>query len=250
MTKNPQGAAAPKFAVPVSGERRAALNRIRARAKKFGFKEQDVRPMVLRLYAELVNNKSALEFRVSQETTVHDGEIRLEKSDVLWCDQVALAIHKVLIVGGAESPANSPLIYYPDLSWFPETNEPRDLEGLYNSRLTIQTDQDVRLERLDTSVFRRVPEQQYQPSATDPLLFQSDGKEWFDLVTNIAFWGNRRNEIRIQYGSGSFAAINGDPADATDPHRNYAVIKLNGFVLVRGAESLNMSQANMIFEGI
>lgn len=240
----------PKFMIPVAGQRRATLNRIRARAKSLGFDPQDVRPLCLRLYAKLVNNKSALEFTVSQETSVHAAEIRLEKSDVMWVDQMALGIHKVLIISSAEAPANSPLIYYPDANWLTETGEARDLEGIYNSLLSVQTDQDVRLEKFDTQMLRRVPQQQYEPSATDPLTWETDGKEFYDLESNFGLWGNRRNQIRIQYGTGSFAAIAGDPVDATDPHQNYAVIRLNGFVLVRGAEALTAAQANVLFEGM
>lgn len=240
----------PKLMIPVAGERRATLNRIRARAKMFGFDPQNVRPQCLRLYAKLVNNKSSLEFRVSQETSVHAAEIRLEKSDVFWCDQLALAIHKVLFISSAEAPANSALIYYPDLAYFNETGEARDLEGVYNSRLSIQTDQDVRLENFDTQLLRHVPRQQFEPTATDPLLWETTGKEFYNLESNFGLWGNRRNEIRIQYGTGSFAAIAGDPADATDPHQNYAVVQLNGFTLVRGAEALSASQANVLFEGL
>ena len=249
MNKRKTSGRRPTTVIPVAGERRAMLNRIRARAKKFGFKAASVRPKVYLLYAKLENNKSALTFRTNEETRQFAPELRLEKSDAAYIDKVAFGIHKVAVSGGDSLWANTPIIHYPDANWFGLTNEARDLEGLYNSTLEIKTDQDVRLEELWTGVFRHVPEQQYQPSATDPLTFQTIDP-WYDLESNFGLWGNKRNELSINYGSGSYAAIAGDPADGTDPHENYAVLMLMGFELVRGAEAVTVSDANQIFRGM
>ena len=238
-------AAKPMYAAPVTGQRRAMLNRIRARAKKFGFKPSHVRPYTLVLYAQLVNDRSALSFTVAEETRAYNQEFRLEKSDAFYCDRIALGLHKVLVISSAESPANTPIIHYPDANWFTGTNEARDLEGIFQSQLMIKTDQDIRLEKFWTRHLRFVPEQQYEPSATDPKLFQQTNKEWYDLETNFGLWGNKRNEVEIKYGDGNFGAI----AGTSGSWQNYAVVMLDGFLLVRGAESVTVSDANAIFSG-
>lgn len=232
---------------PVMGERRATLNRIRSRAIKFGFKESDVRPIQLRLYALLKNNISGLTFKVAQETQVHSMEIRLEKSDAFYCDKVGFALHKVLIDGGTEIPANTPMIHYPDPNWFAAANQARDMEGLYNSQMFVKTDQDVRLEQFDTALFRKVPRQQYVPASAGVLQqwWETNGEELYDIQTNFGLWGNKRNEFEIKFGDGSYANIAGDGTS----HNNYGVILLQGFKLVRGAEAVTVSDANLIFRG-
>ncbi len=238
------------FFAPVMGKRRATLNRIRSRARKFGFSPSAVRPQTLLLYAKLENNKSGLSWRLSEETKGHPAEIRLEKSDAFYLDKIALGLHKVLILNGEEAPANSPIIHYPDANWLVGADVARDCEGIYNSRLRMQTDQDVRLENFWTGDLRHVPEQQYQPSATDPLTFQYSTDPYFDLESNFGLWGNKRNEISLTYGQGVYGAIAGQPTAGTDPYQNYGVIMLQGFLIVRGAEALTLSDANQLFAGL
>jgi hypothetical protein len=249
MQKKRLGAKIPQVMAPVTGQRRAMLNRIRKRARQFGFKDSDVRPKTYLLYALLENDKSSISFRTNEETRQFDQEIRLEKSDAAYIDKIALGLHKVLVISGEQKPANTPIIYYPDANWFGLANEARDLEGLYNSKVELKTDQDVRLEEFWTGHFRHVPEQQYQPQATDPLAIQTVDP-FYDLETNFGLWGNKRNEFSVKYGPGVFSAIAGDAEDETDPHVNYAVVALSGFELVRGAESVTVSDANMIFKGM
>ncbi len=233
---------------PVQGERRAVLNSIRARAKKFGFQPSSVREKTLVLWAKLVNNKSGLVWELNQEQNKIEPEIRLEKSDAIYIDRWALTLAKVNIVGGVEQYANVRHLPYVDANIHAEAGEANDLQGIYNSELEVKTDQDVRVEQFHTHKFLNVPEQQFQPSATDPLVAQTVDM-WVDINTRLGFWGKKRNTIRMDYGAGSFGAIAGDPADAATPYQNYAVLWLDGFEIVRGSESLSLSDANMILYG-
>lgn len=238
------------FFAPVMDAKRAMLSRIRTRAGKYGFANADVRPHRLLLYAILQNNKSNLVWRTNIENGSHPAEIRLEKSDAFYVSKIGLAVHKVLILNGEEAPANTPLIHYPDANWFPAADEARDLEGLYSSQLSFKTDQDVRLELFHTSQLRCVPEQQFQPSAADPLTFQYNNEPMLDVAANWGLWGNKRNELELRYGKGVFGAIAGDPANGATPYQNYAVIVLDGFLIVRGAEAVTKSDANLLFAGL
>ncbi len=233
---------------PVQGERRAVLNSIRARAKQFGFAPSSVREKTLVLWAKLENNKSGLQWDLNQETQTYDPEIRLEKSDAIYIDRWALSICKVNIVGGVEQFANVRHMHYPDANIHAATGEANDLLGLFNSEIEVKTDQDVRQERYYTGKFLKIPRQQFQPSATDPLVAQTVN-QWVTINERIAFWGKKRNSIRLDYGSGSFAAIAGAPTAGTNPYQNYAVLFLDGFEIVRGSESLSLTDANMILYG-
>lgn len=224
--------------------------RIRHRAKQFGFKPSDVRPFALRLYAELSANHSNLKFQTNTVNQKLAMEILLEKSDAFWASEIGLAIHKVKIdANGNEFPANSHLIHYDDPNFFPGpaiapgiATEQESLAMLYNALLSIKTDQDVRLENYDTRQLRTVPETQYNPNA--PItMWQHDGSEMKDISTNLGFWGNKRNEITVDFKDGDYSAIEGVDAD----HKNYGVIILKGFLLVRGAEALTLSDAAKIF---
>ena len=239
--------------MPVMGQRRAVLNRIRSRANDFGLKKTDVRPFCLRLYAELVNDRNSLTFRVDDQTTSHAAEIRLDKSDALFVDRIGLGIHKVLITDSIEEPANTPLIFYPDVNFFTETDEAKTLEALYNSRLSFKTDQDVRLDNFDTRVFRSVPEQQYNAAAAvlgtaaqavpaNAPAYKSPDDYMYDIVTNFGIWGNKRNEVTISLGTGDLGHVAGAAT-----HQNYAVLLLEGFQIVNGAEGATKSALNQLF---
>lgn len=241
--------------MPVQGQRRATLNRIKSRAKSFGIDPSSVRPQVLRLYSKLENDRNSLKFRVDQESNIHNMENRLEKSDAFFADKLGLGIHKVLLNSGTEEPANTPLFFYPDANYFTETDEAKTLEALYNSLLAFKTDQDVRLDNFDTSLFRSVPEQQYQAAAAlIASAAQAVPARWpsytssedymYDMVTNFGLWGNKRNEITISLGDGDLGHVAGAPAST---HQNYAVILIEGFQIVNGAESVTKSAFNQIF---
>jgi|GEM_PF-4516149 len=233
---------------PVQGERRAVLNSIRARAKQFGFQPSSVREKTLVLWAKLENNKSGLLWELNQETQKFDPEIRLEKSDAIYIDQWALTLAKVNIVAGVHQFANVRHLCYPDANIHTAAGEANDLLGIYNSELEVKTDQDVRQEKFHTGKFLKIPRQQFQPSATDPLVAETVNP-WVTSNTRLSFWGKKRNSIRADYGAGSYAAIAGDPAAVSNPYQNYAVLWLDGFEIVRGSESLSLSDANMILYG-
>lgn len=235
---------------PVMDPQRGVLNRIRARAKRFGFKIGDVRPVRLRLYHKLTNNNSTLNFQTNVVNQKHPMEVLIDKSDAVWASKIGLGIHKVLINNGEEYPANTPVVHYEDPNWFTGgaiapgwATETQALSMLYNADLMIKTDQDIRLDNYDTSQLRCVPEVQYD--AGPPIkLSQYNGDEMHDIVTNVGLWGNKRNQIQITLKDGDYSAIAGVP----DDHQNYAVLFIDGFILVRGAESVTLSDAAQLFK--
>lgn len=245
----------PVMQSPILDSQRGMLNRIRARAQKFGFKAADVRPFTLRLMTQSAANNSTIMFHAAIETKAHEMEIRLEKSDAFWANKVGLGVHKVLLdANGEEQPGNTPIIHYPDSNWFngggaglpgAAANEAQALEMLYNSTLMFKTDQDIRLEVFDTRRLRHVPETQYDPNAPVKL-WEHNGEEMKNISTNFGIWGNKRNNLEIKYKNGDFANIGGVAGQSV----NYAVLLLDGFLLVRGAEAITLSDAAKIFPGL
>ena len=228
--------------IPVVGDRRAILNRVRARAKRFGFKDSDVRPSQIILYKKLTNNVSSIEWKVNEETGSSVQEIRLDKSDVQYTDRLGLLLHNVTISNGLEI-FNQPLLPYPDPQVFAAAGEAAALEGLFQGKLEIKTDTDVRLENYHTAQLRFVPNQQNDGT----VIMEYDLEKFLRKIeTNIGLWGNKRNTVTLKFPQGSFAAIAGDGS----ADENYAVFYMDGFKIIRGAESLSKADANVIFEGI
>ena len=231
----------------VISERQAVLEKVRYRAMKFGFPSKGiVRPAQIVLYAKLENGKSSLKFNVNQEMQTIPHEIRLEKSDVFYADKLGLFLHKVAIVNNVET-FNSPIYSYPDPNIWTVANEARDLEGIYQSLFEFKTDTDVRLERYHTAKLRWVPETQGNPGGTPISLAQGRLDDALQsIVTNIGIWGNKRNEVTLSYPQGTFQAIAGDGTT----YETYAVIYFDGFRIVRGAESMTISDASVVFGGL
>lgn len=228
---------------PVMDAERGTINRIRAIAREKGFSAGAVRPFSLRMYAALTATKGNLTFQPNIGVSVnHAMEILLEKTDIFFCNKMGLGIHKVLISGTAEIPANTPIIHYPDRNWFTVANEARDLEILYNGLLELKTDTDVRLEVFDTKRLRHVPQTQYNATAGTGTMWQVEGNEMKELPMNFALWGNKRNKFVFEAKAGSYANWFG----AAGTSQNYAVLFLDGYLIVNGAESVTVSDLSKV----
>lgn len=223
---------------PVMDSKRGTLNRIRKIAKRKGWKIDAVRPHTLLLYAKLTTKSPNLTFQPNRgvDSNTPNGSIQLEKSDAFYADKIGLAIHKVPIIGGSENPGNQLLIHYPDPNFFTEANETRDLNTLYNGVLQLQTDTDVRLEEFATKNFLTIPETQYDATAGTGHLWRHDGSEMKDLSVNFGLWGNKRNTIEFKPFDSNYTAWAGAAT-----HQNYAVLLIDGFVMVNGATAVTKS---------
>lgn len=234
--------------MPVVGRGRGAMNRIRSKARQYGFQDQDVRPFRIRMYDQLEDNSSSLVFQTNLVNKEHPMEILLDKSDAFFAIRLGLGIHKVLLdANGKEIPANTPIIHYPDPNWFSGpaiapgvSTEAQSLEMLYNALLSFKTDQNVRLENYDTQQLRFVTETQYDPNPPVKL-WEQTGRELKYLDSNFGLWGNRRNELKIELRNGDYSAI----AGVADDHINYAVLELDGFIIVRGAEAITKADMGL-----
>lgn len=222
---------------------RQLLNKLRDRAVEIGFNPQDVRPHTLKVYAELKKNQKGLVFVIEQTNKggVCDTENLLAKSDVFYANAFGLGIHQVKLDATQKPmPGNSPLIFYPDPDLFvgaavaggvlPEAD---CLEMLYNSNLSLQTDQDIRLDKFSTNIFRIVPQTQFAGTPRNQPNY--DGLATVDISTAIALFGDRVNSVKIDFPDGDYSAIEGNIVNSG--YKNFAVLVLEGFSIVGGANN-------------
>lgn len=238
---------------PVMSPMRGTLNRIRSRARKYGLKTSDVREFELVMYAKYSQRNNILKFEAIEGTGKanvgqHPLEILCPKTDVVWCAEAALGIHKVLLNNGIEQSGNTQPVYYPDPNWFPGNagafpTEAQSLEMTYNGTLRFMTKNDQRLSDLSTSQFRHVPDQQYEVGPPVKVIRQ-EGSEYVKLQNNFGVWGNKSNTFEVLLADeGDYSQVEGVAGD----HVNYAVLKLKGFIMVGGAQAVTVSDANQIF---
>lgn len=210
------------------------LTRLRGQAGEQGNTKRNVRPHILRLYARLNNTQNSITFDIDKKTNgdIHILSNGLDEKDAFIADSLALGIHPTIISGGVELFANTPPIFYPDPRVFPTANEARDLEILYNASLQLESNQDIRLQDVDTWQFRTVPQTQFNAVASTPPSIVQSGNEFKSLETAIAFAGGDKNSITIRWQGGSYAAIAGNGT----ANNNYAVIFLSGLIIKNGAQ--------------
>lgn len=231
---------------------RGVMNRIRRRARKYGFKNASVREFTLIMYAALTEKSNSLKFQTNLVNQAHEMECLLEKSDAFFTQKFALGIHKVAIDGGVEQPGNTPLFHYEDPNWFDAggagfldagTKESQAVGLLYNSgKLSLKTDTDVRQESLDCRKFRKVPETQYNPGPPFTWPCYDDDAIFEESPVNFGIWGNKRNEFNIEFANGDYANIAGDPGVS----QNYAVLMVKGLLIPTAAEAITRSDAHQL----
>lgn len=215
--------------------RLGVLDKFRSDAPGKGLSKRNVRPHVLRLYALLSASQNGFEIDLDRKIngSVHPLSNGLEENDAFIADGLGLAIHPTIITGGTELFANTYPLFYPDARIFTGANEARDLEVLYNGRLQVESNQDIRLQDYETWMFRQVNETQFNAVANTAPTIPNTRNEIKSLDTAIAFAGGDNNRIKVTWTGGGYAAI----AGVADTRRNFACILLSGVIIKNGAAS-------------
>ncbi len=218
---------------------RKQLERHQAWASTRGIPKGNVRPMTLKLYAELTPNSTQLKFTTDiQKEALVKTEVRLRRDSLMFVNLFGLALHKVWMTGPTlkKLPHNTPLYFYPDKTVFPaaavtDFEEWGCLESVYNGLLTMKTNQSIRLEEHPCNVFRQAPDTQY---SAGPDTHASGGLQLVDLNTSLYLFGHRDNQFTIELGDDSVRdTIEGN----IGKNKNYAVLILQGFEVVDGAKA-------------
>lgn len=199
-------------------------------AKAAGYSTRDVQPFRARLFAQLSGTENSFTFVLGKKDGggVLDIEQLLMDNDALLVHSMGLKVIKADFANGKSSGLQAVSYPYPDKGIFSATGQTKALEGLYNSKIAIWTDQINRAE-LNGSMFRSAPRTQFA-TGTNPSV---DGLDLVDIVGTVLFHGRQDNKIVLSMPR-SLAAINTtDPA--TDAYCNFAEITLDGFVIKNGA---------------
>lgn len=219
---------------------RSMLKQHRGWAAKYGINPADIRPQTLLLFAKLDAARETYYFDLdSKSTSICPIENRLKDSSLFFANLFALGILKAPILTissvATEFSAGAPIVHYPDKTIFPTAgsattlSEAQSLEMVYHSRLTLQTDQTVRLDAMACETFRDAPDLQ-SGAAAHP----SQGLSLMDISTSFFIWGDRKNQFTLQLPSNGGERTN-IKGGATS--QNYLVIGVGGFEVVNAGNN-------------
>lgn len=211
---------------------------IRQQIKQWGVLPQNLRFHQLRILLPLSATQKTYTFKFADKDVTPGVspvgiESRLKTSSVFFGNLFALGIFKVPVVSSVQNLGNGIFVTYPDKGLFTVTGEANALETIYNGYLTLKTDQDIRLDRLPSQVFRQVPRTQ-SAAETHP----SFGDYMVDFSSSFLFFGDRTNSavLEMEAVSAVTGIAGGTNAD-NEVNVNYLDFRVGGFEVVNGADN-------------
>jgi len=216
---------------------RKFAEQIRSQIKTWGVKPQNLRFHMLRIMLPLSTTQKSYNFKLGDKDSVANVspigiESRLKTSSVFFGNLFSLGLFYTPVASNVNNFGNGIYVTYPDKTLFSAASEAAALENVYNGFLTLKTDQDLRLDRLPTSVFRHVPRTQ-SAAASHP----SDIDNFVDFSSALVFFGDRTNTATLEMeATADFTAINGS-VTAGNGHANYLDLRIGGFEVVNGADN-------------
>jgi hypothetical protein len=218
---------------------------------KFGINTDQtlVQPYLIRLEKALDAARSNYSFELlSNPGSDRETEIKLNRNDAFAVMAVRLGITKQNESVTPKQYANFPVLYNADPNYFSgapagQVKEFVSLEALYNSLLTIKTQNVDRVKDLATSLLKSVPNRGYITTASSS---QTNAEwpeqkigidEFFRLMPNPILSGQENNTVNLVIGSGNLESIAGtaDSAGTAVATRNVVVIEMYGYLLVDAA---------------
>jgi hypothetical protein len=199
----------------------------------------------------LLGNSASYQFAVNENQNSLITEIRLRQGDAFVATSIALFVVKA---GSSTSPTNTELSYaaphtFPNSTVFTGTNEARNLESIYQSRIQLTVNSVNVTETLDTLRYRRVGlAQQGVGLSTYDATNNANNKylrsEWdgsdYGFQTfhqSVCFNGQANNQINLLLPS----AVDCSGTSSA----NYVQIYLRGVLLINGANSVQDASLNV-----
>lgn len=181
-------------------------------------------------FETLLTTQNTISFNVKENTgTTFPTEERLSLNDAFIITHMALFVKKIAsATPTAVQHANADLFPYRNPAVFDGTND-ANLDGLYNSTLSLAVNQRKFIPSMNTFSFKRVPDaQKGAPTAVGPLVTPTDGRpnSLYGYVETdlIVLTGSQNIDIQIALPtgwSGTFAESN---------ESNYAVLMVAGYL--------------------
>jgi hypothetical protein len=181
-------------------------------------------------FETLLTTQNTISFNVKENTgTTLPTEERLSLNDAFIITHMALFVKKIAsATPTAVQHANADLYPYRNPSVFDGTND-ANLDGLYNSTLSLAVNQRKFIPSMNTFSFKRVPDaQKGAPVAVGPLLTPTDGRpnSLYGYVETdlIVLTGSQNIDIQIALPTGWSGTF------AESSESNYAVLMVAGYL--------------------
>jgi hypothetical protein len=198
-----------------------------AQRKSKRFHDKVITPGFLRLHATLKNSSGKYQFQLLKDNNSDKPtEMKLDRNDAFVVDSVCLALLKE----GTGTEGLGELQMYPNPFIFNGANEARDLELVYNGKMSIRVGNIVYIEGMDTQRFRSVGTAQ-QNAATNRS--ERNRKTGFDKMTpQIVFEGDKKTEITVE-----FPTFTGNAFASSIRAENHLVLLFRGFHINGGSNN-------------
>jgi hypothetical protein len=181
-------------------------------------------------FETLLTTQNTISFNVKENTgTTLPTEERLSLNDAFIITHMALFVKKIAsATPTAVQHANADLYPYRNPFIFDGTND-ANLDGLYNSTLSLAVNQRKFIPSMNTFSFKRVPDaQRGAPTAVGPLLQPTDGRpnSLYGYVETdlIVLTGSQNIDIQIALPTGWSGTF------AESAESNYAVLMVAGYL--------------------
>lgn len=210
--------------------RSQVMRMAQAAAGKMGLKKTKARPHELILALPLKGDEDTYTFslhRESAEKYLPQITKGLEDRSAFIAIGGAVGILSVPVIGTVEYPTAAAIEYHPDGQIFSQAatttlTEKQALESIYYGRMTLKTNEGVRLDKMPMLHFRTVP--QTQASATTANQFS--GAEVKALGAAVRFGGGDDNEVSISIKCADKTNIVGNAT-----RKNYLIVRLVGTII-------------------
>jgi hypothetical protein len=194
---------------------------VRQLAVSKGIDKVKVQKQNLYILTPFENTSSSIRFDLAE--AAHG--VALNRNDVFVADgRIALGFQAVWVENGKEFPANTSVLFSPeDLANPSLMDTARSLNPLYNGKLELKSDTDVRIQDFRTDGFKGNPK--------TSVNYQNIH---FEDFTPMLFVGGRGNSATVTFGAGDFSKIAGIPHGPTAEWKMYGCLVLPGVRIIGG----------------
>ncbi len=210
-----------------------------------------VQPYLLRLEKPLDASRSNYQFDIlANPGSDRDTEVKLNRNDAFAVLSTRLGVVKQDETTTPKQYANFATFYHADPNYFSgapagQVAEYVSLEVLWNSLLSIRSQNVDRIRDLHTNLLKHVPERGYVIAAasgqTNAEFPQQDPgiDNFFRLMPNPILSGQDNNRVDLVLGPGEIESIEGtaDSGGTAVDTRNVVVVEFYGFLIVDAAKA-------------
>lgn len=188
-----------------------------------------IQPAMYLAVAELLNNKSSIDFDLMKTKADRlPVEVLIPSNRIVFANLYAFGVVKVPLLNGKPQFGNAIYATYPHEDLFNATKDAGKnfseldcVRMLWNAKMDIKTEEVTRVDGLLTTKFQ---------VRTDEVAGRPDfGVKYVDLTNVLKYRGDKKNEVAVNFTTGTYDDIEGDGT----------TYKLYSFLQIEGYEVLN-----------